>query len=276
MSLAEEPSQENDQKEPEICLHEDSKKNESNPEDQKDKNMRMKDLMTSQRDRRTMSPLSLLKEDFSQFKVEVFKVFKDKEIKTEREDGPSTQAENNLVSTTLGLLREDFSQFKEDVTSVFSISSFKDKETKSTEKTINPLSFLKEDFNHFKDDLSNVFRIGLSKEKDTVMEDSSNTFEIKVLKAERTDEPFKSLFRRDQKTSQKARDNQDIKNTFLETSKDQMDDGFRGNVSEQEEERVNMKDRMDELEDSEVGIAASEEEMIPASQAGTFHHVQTR
>lgn len=234
MSLAEEPPEDNDQKEPEICLQEDNTMNESNPEDQKDK--RMKDVMTSQRDKRTMSPLSLLKEDFS--------------------------------------------QFKEEVTSVFSISSSKDKETKSTEKTINRLSFLKEDFNHFKEDLSNVFRIGLSKERDSVKEDSSNTFKIKVLRAERTDEPFKSLFKRDQKTSQKAGNRQDVKKAFLETSEEQMDDGFRGILSEQKEETVHMKGGMDDLEDGDVDITASEEkteslsetqqseEMIPASQAG--------
>ncbi|XP_041790697.1 tripartite motif-containing protein 65-like isoform X2 [Chelmon rostratus] len=233
MSLAEEPPEDNDQKEPEICLQEDNTMNESNPEDQKDK--RMKDVMTSQRDKRTMSPLSLLKEDFS--------------------------------------------QFKEEVTSVFSISSSKDKDTKSTEKTINRLSSLKEDFNHLKEDLSNVFRIGLSKERDSVKEDSSNTFKIKVLRAERTDEPFKSLFKRDQKTSQKAGNRQDVKKAFLETSEEQMDDGFRGILSEQKEETVHMKGGMDDLEDGDVDITASEEkteslsetqqseEMIPASQA---------
>lgn len=282
MSLVEEPSQENDQKEPEICLQEEELTNESDPEDQKDTNMRMKDLKPSQR---TISPLSLLKEDFSQFKEEVFKVFRD--TKTEHEDSKS-------ASSTLELLKEDFSQFKEEVTSVFGINLSKDKETKSTvpktsrsaEKTINRLSFLK-------DDLSNVFRIGLSKDNKGVpaKEDSSDTFKIKVSKAERTDEPFKSPFRRDQKTSQKAENSPAGKKTFSEQSEEQMDDGLKGNLSEQNDETVdaqkvnnNMKDRMNEVEDSELDLTVSEEkteslsesqqseEMVPASQAGRLDH----
>ncbi|XP_070764414.1 tripartite motif-containing protein 14-like [Enoplosus armatus] len=246
----------------------------------------------------SISPLSLLKEDFSQFKEEVLKVFKDKDTKTEHEDCPSSQAENKPASSVLSLLKEDFSQLKEDVNRVFASSSSKDKETKSAdpktsqsaEKTIKPLSFLKGDF-------SNVFRIGLSKERDnkgvTVKEDSSNTLKIKVSKAERTDEPFNplSLFRRDQKllrTSQTAENSQGGKNTFSERGEEQMDDGFRGNLSEDNKETVdvekinnNVKDRMNEVENSEMDRSVAEEkseatslsetqqseEMIPTSQA---------
>ncbi|XP_076582948.1 uncharacterized protein LOC143318471 [Chaetodon auriga] len=267
MSLAEEPSLEHDQKEPELCLQEDNKTNDSDPDDQKVKNTRKKDLMSRQRDK---SPLSLLKEDFSQFKEEVFKVFKDKETKMEHEDRPSTQAENKLVSTTLGLLKEDFSQFKEDVTSVFSVSLSKDKETKSTEKTMNRLSFLKEDFSQFKDDLSNVFRIGLSKDRDTAKEDLSNTFKMKVSKAERTDDPFKSLFRRDQKTSQKAENSQGVKQTCLETSEEQKDDGFRGNLPEQEEDsEVDITERLSETQQSEEMTPSRTAEQRCESEEGS-------
>lgn len=237
------------QKEPERRLKEDDETHE--PET----NTRRKDDdKMSQSDERTISPLSLLKEDFSQFKEGVLKVFKDKDTKTELEDRPWSQAENKPASSTLGLLKEDLNQFKEDVTSVFSTSSSKDKETRS----INRLSSLKEDFNHFKDDLSNVFRLGLSKERGTTKKDSSNTSKIKSSTAERTDEPFKSLFRREQKNSQKAENR--VQKTF-----EQMDGGFMGNISEQKEETVdgektnNMKDEVEESES---------EERLPASQAG--------
>lgn len=256
MSLAEEPSQENDCQEPEI-QSEDDKTNESDEKDQKDKNMRMKDLLKTNR---TIGPLSLLKE-------EVLKVFKDKETKMDNEDRPLTA--NKPVSSTLDLLKEDFSQFKEDVTSVFSNNSSKDKEMKSTEKMINPLSVLKEDFNHFKD----VFRIGLSQQRDTAKESSTNTFKIKVLRAERTDQPFKGLFRRDQKNSQT------VKETFPETRQELMDDGFRGNLSEEKDETVdadNMKDQVDELEDHELDGSEEEtlesEELIPTSQEGRHNY----
>lgn len=266
MSLRREPTQENEQKEPETRLQEDED-DESDREDQKDKNTRMKDfLRRSQREKRSMSPLTLLKEDFSLLKEDMLKVFKDKDTRTEREDRPSSQLENTLLSSTLDLLKEDFSQFKEDVTSVFSISSSKDRE-----KTINPLSFLKDDFN-----LSNVFKIGLSKEREERKEDSSDILKIHVSKAERTEEPFKSLFRRDQKTSGKAANSQTDRKTFAETSGEQMDDGVCGN---------NTRDRTNELEDAEVAVNVSEdktdptcrlsdtperEEMIPPSQAGRF------
>lgn len=279
MSVAEETAQENDQREPEIRLQEGDGTDDFDPE--KNKNTRMKQLLKiSQRDRKTISPLSLFKEDFSQLKEEVLKVFRDKDTKTEHEDHPSIQAENKQASSTLDLLKEDFSHFKEDVTSVFSISSSKDKETKSAEKTINRLSFLKEDFNNLKDDLSNVFRIGQSKERDAAKEDSTNTVKVKDLKAERTHEPSKSLFRRDQKISQQAGNGQGVKKTCSGKSEEQMDGSFRGNFSEQNRETAdgNMKDRMTEVEDSEVDITGKvsetqqREEVIPTSQAGGLEH----
>ncbi|XP_038556282.1 uncharacterized protein LOC119889421 isoform X2 [Micropterus salmoides] len=287
MSLVDEPAQENDRKEPEIRLQEDIKSNEFDPEDEKDKNMMMKDVVkTSQRDKSSINPLSLFSEDFSQFKEDVLKVFRDKDTKTEDEDRPSTQAENKSTSSALGLLKEDFSHFKDDVTSVFTSSSSKDKETKSAdhkasqpaEKTISRLSLLKEDFNHFKEDLSNVFRIGLSKERDnkavTAKEETSDTMKIKGLKAERADEPFNplSLFRRDgplSQTSQTTENNQGGKKTFSENGEGQVDDVFRGNLSEQDDETVdvekinnnNMKDN------SELTETQHSEEMSPTSQA---------
>ncbi|XP_040895957.1 tripartite motif-containing protein 16-like [Toxotes jaculatrix] len=242
MSLSEEPSQDNMQKESQTRVQEEDFTNKADQGDQKD--VKVKDLLkTHQREKRTISPLTLLKEDFSQFKEDVLKVFKDRDVKTEHEDSPSSQMENKLASSTLSLLREDLSQLKEEVTSIFNISSSKDRDVKSTdpktsqsaEKTISSLNNLKEDF-------SNVFRIGLSKDKDNkglaVKEDSK----IKVLKAERTDEPFRNLFRRDQKplksssSSDKAEDSQRVQKTRPKKSEDQMENGFRGKLSQQKKE----------------------------------------
>ncbi len=256
MSHSEEATHKNNVKESEIRLQEDDEDNESH---QRDKNMRMTDfLKTTQRDKRSISPLSLLKEDFSQFKEDMMKVFKDKDSKTEREEHPLNLTENKLLSSTFDLLKEDFSQFKEDVTSVFSISSSKDKETKSAEKMTNPLTFLKEDFNLLKDDLSNVFKISLSKERDAAKDDSSNILKIKVSGAE------KSLFRRDQKTE----NSHAAQKIFSETREEQKIDGFRGNFSKQKEEMVdaekvnnNTKHRTDELEDIEVDGSVCEDKM---------------
>lgn len=156
-----------------------------------DKNMRRRD---HQGERRSTSPFAFLREDFSQFKDEVLKVFKDKDVKTEVEDhlqGPKP------ASRTLGLLREELNQFKEDVTSVFSVTSSKDKKTKSAEKTL-------------KEDLSNTFRPS--------KEDTSNIF---CSRADRRDDLLQSLFRRDQK----------VQETFSEMSEEQPGTpGFRNEV----------------------------------------------
>ncbi|XP_042339717.1 E3 ubiquitin/ISG15 ligase TRIM25-like isoform X2 [Plectropomus leopardus] len=249
---AEEPSLQKDQKESEI--QEDEVTNECDPEDQKDTNMRTKDLLiTSQRDKRSISPLSFLKEDFSQFKEEVLKVFRDKDT------NPTSQAENKPASSTLDLLKEDLSQLKEDVTSVFSSS----KETKSTdpktslpaEKTINRLSFL-----NFKDDLSNIFRISLSKEREnkdtTAKEDSCSNVKIKP---EKVDEPFfQSLFG---KPSPKAENGEVKAKTFPETSEEQLDEC---NTEADNVQKVNnMKDK---VEDSEVDLTVSEEKTESVSE----------
>ncbi|GAA6230641.1 E3 ubiquitin/ISG15 ligase TRIM25-like [Lates japonicus] len=250
----EEPSQENVQTESEIRVQEDDLTTESARDDRKDKDVKVKDhLKTNQRERRTISPLTLLKEDFSQFKEEVLKVFKDKDTRTENEDRPSSSA--------LSLLREDLSQFKEDVTSIFNISSAKDKDLKSTdpktsqsaERTIN-LS------------ISSVFRISKIL---AAKEDSSK------IKAERTDDPSRSLFRRDQKllqTSEKADDSQEVK-TLSEKTEDQTDDDLKEKLSEQNEETVDAektnnitKDEVNESEDREVDIDVSEETTTGVSE----------
>lgn len=151
-----------------------------------DKTTRTRDFCTTvQADRRTISPLGLLKEDFNQFKEEVLKVFKDRDTETEP-GGPRGRG-------PLGLLKQDLHQFKEDITNVFSIGS--SKETTS----ISCPGSRKEDFGLCKDDLSNVFR--LLKGRDVAKEDSSNAFKPRSCRTDRTQEPLRSLFRRDAPTS---------------------------------------------------------------------------
>lgn len=297
-------------KEPEIRLQEDDDTSESNSSERKDDNMRMKDpLKTNQREKRTTNPLSLLKEDLSQFTEEVFKMFKDKDTKSECEDRPSSQTLSKPASSTLDLLKEDLSQFREDVTSIFSISSSKDKEMK-TEGEARPtgpaehkpasstLGLLKEDLSQLKEDvtsvfgftllrdketkstektinrLSNVFRIGLSKERDPPKDDPSNSFKIKDSRSERSDEPLKSLFRTDLRTPPGADSRQGAQKTILETTEEQMDDGFIGNPSEKKEEAEkisnNTPEQLNEVDPTQTRSETPGEEVTPASQAGTF------
>lgn len=264
-------------KEPELRLQEDDDTSGSNSSEQTD-NMRMKDpLKTNQREKRTTNPLSLLKEDLSQFTEEVFKMFKDKDTKSECEDRPLSQTLSKPASSTLDLLKEDLSQFKEDVTSIFSISSSKDKETRTEgeDRPTGPagnkpagstLGLLKEDLSQLKEDvtsvfgftllrdketkstektinrLSNVFRIGLSKERDPPKDDPSNSFKIKDSRSERSDEPLKSLFRTDLGTPPRA----DNRQGAQKTAEEQMDDGFIGNPSEKKEEAEKISDNTQE------------------------------
>lgn len=177
MSLTE-PSQDLDEPEGPLQDH--------NGPNEPDKTTRTRDFCTTvQADRRTISPLGLLKEDFNQFKEEVLKVFKDRDTKTEPGDGPRGRG-------PLGLLKQDLHQFKEDITNVFSIGS--SKETTFSEQAINCPGSLKEDFSLCKDDLSNVFR--LLKGRDVAKEDSSNAFKPRSCRSDRTEEPLRSLFRR--------------------------------------------------------------------------------
>ncbi|XP_078101243.1 uncharacterized protein LOC144513928 isoform X2 [Sander vitreus] len=158
MIPVEEPAQNDVQKVPEICFQDDEVTNECDPKDQQDKNTITTDPpKTSPRDNRSVSPLGFLREDFSQFKEELLKVFRDKDT------DQSSQA-----ARTHDALKDDLSRFKVDVASVF--KSADPKSSQSAEKTINRLSFL-----HFKDHVSNVFRLGPSKEPD-----SSNAFKIKA------------------------------------------------------------------------------------------------
>uniref|UniRef100_A0A3Q3MJJ8 Uncharacterized LOC113139681 n=1 Tax=Mastacembelus armatus TaxID=205130 RepID=A0A3Q3MJJ8_9TELE len=200
--------------------------------------------------------LSLLKED-------LFKVFKDRDVKKEHEDGQLDQTENEgTASGTLSLLKEDLSQSEDDFCQDKDVMSVDPKPSQTTDKSTNRQSLLKEDFSVFKDDLSKVFSIILSKEKDN-KEDSSK---IKNLKTARPDELFKNLFRRDNplSQSQSVEDSQEVKETLPGKKEEQLDSGLRGTLSEQNEEKLNsgkknsnVKDRVSQTEDGERDVNVS-------------------
>ncbi|KAM8874279.1 uncharacterized protein AB9W97_015696 [Spinachia spinachia] len=261
--LVEKPPRGNEQILPEIHIQEDNATNDRDPEDQTDKNVRGRELLNASQWFR-----SVIKENFSQLKEEVLSVLK------EGDTSPSNQAKNKPAFSTLNVLKEDLSQVTEDVTSIFSSP----KETKcadprtsrSPEKTINRLSFL-----NFKEDFFNDFRIGLSKGREnsdaTAQSDSSNTFKET---AKRTDKPFmQTLFRRDQKTSQKAENTVELEKTFSETTNEQAGDGCRGNLSQYNEEMVdthilsnNMAHILNDEEDSEVDVTVCDEQKTSESE----------
>ncbi|XP_069375959.1 tripartite motif-containing protein 14-like isoform X2 [Paralichthys olivaceus] len=235
--------------EEETVLDESETRDEESKENHKVKDVKEK----PQLEKKTISPLTLLRDDLSQFKDEVLKVLKD--TRAEHEARPSNQTTNKVTSSTLGLLRDDLSQLKDDVSSIFSINSSRDKDVKSAdpkssqaaERSLNPLSLIKED-------ISNVFRLALSKDKEnrdlTGQEDK-----LKVLRAERTDDSFMRLFRRDQtlRSCERAEDGQEHKKTTSEKNERQTDDGFTGKLSDNKEEidTMNQSEESDEDDESE-------------------------
>jgi len=93
------------------------------PEDRSNKDVKVKEfLKASQTEKRTISPLTLLKEDLSQFKEEVMKAFKD--------TNPRASQSGEKPINPLTLLKEDFNHFKEDLSSVFKIGLSKERDNK--------------------------------------------------------------------------------------------------------------------------------------------------
>ncbi|XP_039667158.1 zinc-binding protein A33-like [Perca fluviatilis] len=188
-------------------------------------------------------------------------------IKAERTDEPFLQSLFRKTSQKVEscpeikkIISETSQQTKEDSSDAFKIkASSKERDNKGVTA---------------KEDPSDTFKIkASSKEGDnkgaTAKEDSSDAFKIKP---ERTDKPFlQSLFR---KTSQKVESAPEIKKIISVTSQFA---GFKGNVSEQNEEtddaeklKNNLKDMMKELEVAEttsLSEAHHGEEMIPTSRA---------
>ncbi|XP_026178841.1 uncharacterized protein LOC113139681 isoform X2 [Mastacembelus armatus] len=119
-----------------------------------DKDVKSVDPKPSQTTDKAMNPLSLIKED-------LFKGFKDKDVKEEHEDDPSNQTDNKTIdSSTFSLLEEDQSPFKDNL----NINSSQDRDVRKEHKdgplnqvensgTCSTLSLLKEDLSPFKEDL---------------------------------------------------------------------------------------------------------------------------
>ncbi|XP_062250768.1 E3 ubiquitin/ISG15 ligase TRIM25-like isoform X1 [Platichthys flesus] len=215
-------------------------------DEESQENREVKDMKVKvQPEKKTISPLTLLRDDLSQFKDEVLKVLKD--TRAEPEARTSNQTGNKVSSSTLSLLRDDLSQMKEGVGSIFGNSS-KDKDVKSAdpkssqaaERSFNPLSLIRED-------ISNVFRLALSKDKDN-RDLSAQNDKIKVLSAERTDVSFMRLFRRDQtlRSCERAEDGQEDKKRTSEKNERQTDDGFTGQLSDSEDKINTMEDQSEE------------------------------
>ncbi|XP_029356340.1 tripartite motif-containing protein 16-like protein isoform X2 [Echeneis naucrates] len=249
MSPPEEPSQDKS----ESRIHDDIG-DDKNVEDEDVKGRGF--LKTQLRQRRLISPLNLLKEDFSQFKEDVLKVFRDKETRMDDED--------RLSVSTFSLLREDLSQFKEDMSSIFSIGSSRDKDLKSTdsqcsqpaERTTNPLSVLK-------DDLSNIFRNVLSNDEDNNCLAKEDSFKMNVQKAGQTDDTFRNLFRQDERDKvEDGLERRQAVSDKIEGQMTEMEDSQRENT---------MKDKVKEAEDGGVDIRLYEE----ASHLSETQHEDT-
>ncbi|KAG7232332.1 hypothetical protein INR49_008347 [Caranx melampygus] len=202
MSLPEEP--------PDERVHEDER-------DHHDEDVKVR----GQSEGRMISPLTLFREDFNHFRDDMLRVFK--ETRTQQDERPSSRVEDRGGST-FNLLREDLS-------SIFNVS--RDLRTRQTpEKTTNPLSLLKED-------ISSVFRISLKDNKRLApKEDSSKT---RVQKSLRTNNTFRSLFRRDQKKAEDRQDRED---------REDRDDAEDGEDIEDREDVEDKEDRED-LDDTE-------------------------
>ncbi|XP_030582495.1 tripartite motif-containing protein 14-like [Archocentrus centrarchus] len=233
MSLSEKHSEQNNQRETEI-----REDDELHPEDCKGKDAQVKDLLkTSQMEKRSVSPLTLLKEDLSQFREEVLKVFKDKDANPK-----TTQAPEKLVNP-LTLLKEDLNHFKEDISSAFRIVLSKEREDNDV----------------------------------AAKEDSSNTFKIKAPKAETTDRSIMGLFRRDRtlsKINQQTKDAQEVGKTFSVKTEEQMDNGFRNkNSISTEETNRNVTDRLNESNDCRLDVNVSQE---VTERRKTFSETQQR
>lgn len=108
------------------------------------------------------------------------------------------------VFNPLTLIKEDLNQIKEEVKKMFKEKDSDPKPSQSVERSSSPLAFLK-------DELSSVFRIGPSRDREkkdvAKKDDSRNNPRIKASGAERPDEPFKGLFRREKPLLKTAQTN---------------------------------------------------------------------
>lgn len=221
--------------------------------DRRDECVQMK---TSKKENKTINPLSLFKEDLSQFKEELMNVFMDKDVRTaDRPMSQSVDRDSQTTSSTFNLLKEDLNQLKEELTSAFYVGFPADLKlspsTERNQKTASALSLFKEDFSQFRDDLSNVFRKGLLKEKDKT---TAPKEDVSKIKAEKTGTEQKTLLKRVQSRDENVLDLEKIEDSVV-----------RGNFSEQSEdaihaERITDNQQAVDSEDGEVDMNVSEVE----------------
>lgn len=121
-----------------------------------------------------------------------------------RKDEQGTGQTPKSVFNPLTLIKEDLNQIKEEVKKMFKDKDSDPKPSQSVERSNSPLTFLK-------DELSSVFRIGPSRDREkkdvAKTDDSRNNPSIKASGAERPDEPFKGLFRREKPLLKTAQTN---------------------------------------------------------------------
>lgn len=218
MSHSEKPSEQQDETETDI--HEDDK---LHLEDCNSKDDQARDLLkTSQTEKRSVSPLTLFKEDLSQFKEGLLKVFKDKDT------NPKTTQPPEKPTSTLTLLKEDLNHLKEDISSIFRIGLSKEHEDKDGAAKL----------------------------------DSSNAVKIKATKAERSDESLLNLFKRGNlsKITPKTNDRQEVRKTLPVKAEEQTDNGFMNkNSISTEETNNNTTERLNDSGDSKGDANVSQE-----------------
>lgn len=218
MSHSEKPSEQKDETETEI--HEDDK---PHPEDCNGKDDQVKDLLkTSETEKRSVSPLTLFKEDLSQLKEGLLKVFKDKDT------NPKTTQPPEKPINTLTLLKEDLNHLKEDISSIFRIGLSKEHEDKDGAAKL----------------------------------DSSNAVKIKATKAERSDESLLNLFKRGNlsKITPKTNDSQEVRKTLSVKAEEQTDNGFTNkNPISTEETNNNTTEKLNDSDDSKLDANVSQE-----------------
>lgn len=211
MSHSEKPSEQQDETETDI--HEDDK---LHLEDCNGKDDQVRDLLkTSQTEKRSVSPLTLFKEDLSQFKEGLLKVFKDKDT------NPKTTQPPEKPTSALTLLKEDLNHLKEDISSIFRIGLSKEHEDKDGAAKL----------------------------------DSSNAVKIKATKAERSDESLLNLFKRGNlsKITPKTNDSQEVRKTLSVKAEEQTDNGFTNkNPISTEETNNNTTERLNDSDDSKL------------------------
>ncbi|KAM4574681.1 uncharacterized protein V3H82_009305 [Fundulus diaphanus] len=143
-----------------------------------------------------------------------------KQLETRGGDGPGPVEPDNKaeqgndfpkMSQTAKSATSPMTLIKEEVKKMFKDKDSDPKPSQSAEKINSPLTFLKEDLNSLKEGLSNIFRVGPSRdrEKKNVAEKEASRNEPRTQSstAERADEAFMTLFRREKPLPKTAQTN---------------------------------------------------------------------